>query len=345
MTVIDRGDHLARIIQNGLICLENGEKTVAQVKASECISDIGEQDLIVLGVKSHQIMCLVRDLTAIVGPETVLLTTQNGIPWWYFFKHGGPYEGLRLESVDPGGIIADTLPIDQVIPCIVYAAAEIARPGVIRKIEGNRFSIAEIDGSKSERVQRISVTFEKAGLRAPVVRDIRAEIWTKLWGNLSFNPITALTHATLEDACKFSPTRDLAAAMMGEAQAIAEILGVRFRISLEKRIAGAEAIGPHKTSMLQDIERGERLEVDALLGSVIELGRVVGVATPHLDSIYAIVKLLDRSSSKRGKPSRNGADVVSRFTRSAERRATAIKVLTCPQPLHRPRQYLLIDHS
>jgi 2-dehydropantoate 2-reductase len=197
-----------------------------------------------------------------------------------------------LESVDPGGVIADNLPLDRVIASVVYAAAAIERPGVIRHIEGNRFSLAEIDGSKSERILRVSEAFGKAGFKAPVVSDVRAEIWTKLWGNSSFNPISALTHATLEDICKFGPTRALAMDMMRETQAIGEALGVRFRISLEKRIAGAEAVGAHKTSMLQDIETGRVIEADALIGSVIELGRIVRVATPHMDAIYAAVKLL-----------------------------------------------------
>jgi len=223
-------------------------------------------------VKAHQVSAIVRDLPAIMGLQTAVLTVQNGIPWWYFFKHGGPYEGIRLESVDPGGVIADNLPLDRVIASVVYPAAEIERPGVIRHIEGNRFSLAEIDGSKSERIRHVSEAFGQAGFKAPVVNDVRAEIWTKLWGNSSFNPISALTHATLEDICKFGPTRALATDMMRETQAIGEALGVRFRVSLEKRIAGAEAVGAHKTSMLQDIETGRVIEADALIGSVIELG-------------------------------------------------------------------------
>jgi 2-dehydropantoate 2-reductase len=203
-----------------------------------------------------------------------------------------------LESVDPGGVIADNLPIERVIASIVYPAAEIERPGVIRHIEGNRFSLAEIDGSKSERILRVSETLGRAGFKAPVVGDIRAEIWTKLWGNSSFNPISALTHATLEDICKFGLTRALAADIMREVQAIGEALGIRFRIPLEKRIAGAEAVGAHKTSMLQDIESGRPIEADALLGSVIKLGHIVNVATPHLDTVYAVVKLLGETLAK-----------------------------------------------
>jgi 2-dehydropantoate 2-reductase len=298
VSVVARGAHLAAIASSGLTLIEEGARTVAKVEASDRIADFGEQDLIILGMKAHQVAAVVGDLPAIMGPRTAVLTAQNGIPWWYFFKHGGPHEGARLESVDPGGVIADHLPVDRVLASVVYPAAEIERPGVIRHIEGNRFSLAEIDGSKSERILRVSEAFTRAGFKAPVVDDVRAEIWTKLWGNLSFNPISALTHATLVDICEFAPTRALAANMMREAQAVGEALGVRFRISLEKRIAGAEAVGAHKTSMLQDIEAGRAIEADALLGSVIELGVLVGVATPRLDAIYAAVKLLGETLAR-----------------------------------------------
>jgi 2-dehydropantoate 2-reductase len=292
VSIVARGAHLAAIAAHGLTLIEDGRTTVARVKASDRIAAVGEQDLIILGMKAHQVAAVVGDLPAIMGRETTVLTAQNGIPWWYFFKTNGSHEGVRLESVDPGGIIADHLPIDRVIASIVYPAAEIERPGVIRHIEGYRFSLAEIDGSKSERILRISETLARAGFKAPIVTDIRAEIWTKLWGNSSFNPISALTHATLEDICRFPLTRALAEDIMREVQTIGEALGVRFRIPLEKRIAGAEAVGAHKTSMLQDIEAGRPIEADALLGSVIELGRIVNVATPHLETVYALVKLL-----------------------------------------------------
>ncbi len=292
VSVIARGPHLAAILANGLSVIEQGGKIAIRVMASDRIADAGQQDLIILGMKAHQVAAVVHDLPAIMGPQTAVLTAQNGIPWWYFFKHGGPHEGARLESVDPGGVIAGHLPADRLLASVVYLAAEIERPGVVRHIEGNRLSLAEIDGSKSDRVLRVSEAFTRAGFKAPVVSDVRAEIWTKLWGNLSFNPISALTHATLEEICKFELTRTLAANMMREAQAVGEALGVRFRISLEKRIAGAEAVGAHKTSMLQDIETGRAIEADALLGSVIELGALVGVATPHMNAIYAAIKLL-----------------------------------------------------
>jgi 2-dehydropantoate 2-reductase len=295
VSVIARGPHLAAIRSHGLILHEDGREIFAQVKASDRIADVGVQDLIILGMKAHQVAAVAPDVAAILAPQTLVLTAQNGIPWWYFFKHGGPHEGVRVESVDPGGVIAAHLPVEQVVASVVYPAAEIERPGVIRHIEGNRFSLGELDGSKSERLMRLSEAFGKAGLKAPVVSDVRAEIWTKLWGNLSFNPISALTHATLEDICQFAPTRALAADMMREAQAVGEAFGIRFRIALEKRIEGAEAVGAHKTSMLQDVEMGRAIEADALIGSVIELGRLAGVATPHLDAIYAVVKLLART--------------------------------------------------
>ena len=298
VSVVACGAHLEAIQEKGLTLIEEDKEIVARVKASDRISDLGKQDLIILGMKAHQVAAVVRDLPSIMGPQTIVLTAQNGIPWWYFYKHGGAHEGVRLQSVDPGGVIADNLSVDRVIASVVYPAAEIERPGVIRFIEGKRFSLAELDGSKTARILKISETFTRAGFKAPVISDVRAEIWTKLWGNLSFNPISALTHATLEEICAFPPTRALAADMMREAQAIGEALGVRFLVSLEKRIAGAEAVGAHKTSMLQDVESGRAIEAEALIGSVIELGAVVGVSTPHLNAIYATVVLLSQTLSK-----------------------------------------------
>jgi len=293
--VVARGAQLKAIREHGLVLREEDKDIVARVAASDRIADLGEPDLIVLGMKAHQVAAVAPEVGSILGPRTLVLTAQNGIPWWYFFKHGGPREGVRLQSVDPGGVIADHLPIDRVIATVVYPAAEIERPGVIRHVEGNRFSLAEIDGAKSERISAISEIFGGAGFKAPVVTDVRAEIWTKLLGNLSLNPISALTHATLQDICRYPKTRALAMEMMREALAVAEAFGIRLRISLEKRIAGAEAVGAHKTSMLQDVENGRVLEADALIGSVIELARMADVATPHIDAIYAVTKLLGQT--------------------------------------------------
>lgn len=296
VSVIARGPHLAAIRAHGLTLIEeDGAETIARVAASESVADAGRQDLVILGLKAHQVAAIVADLAPLCQPHTMVMTAQNGIPWWYFLRHGGPFEGRRLESVDPGGVIAAHLPAERVIASVVYPAAEIVAPGVIRHIEGNRFSVAEIDNTKTARIEQVAESLRKGGFKAPVVTDIRAELWTKLWGNLSFNPISALTHATLEDICRFPLTRELAAAMMAEAQAVGEALGIKFRVSLEKRIAGAEAVGRHKTSMLQDVEAGRAIEADALIGSIVELGRLVGLPTPHVDAAYALVKLLARS--------------------------------------------------
>jgi 2-dehydropantoate 2-reductase len=298
--VVARGAQLKAIRERGLVLKEGGETIVARVEATDRIAEAGGADLIVLGVKAHQLTAIAADVGAIVEPSTMVMTTQNGIPWWYFFKHGGAHEGARLESVDPGGVIAGHLPLDAVIAAIAYQAAEIDSPGVIRHIEGHRLPVAEIDGRKTERIAALSELFTKAGFKSPALSDVRSEIWTKLWGNLTFNPVSALSHATLEDICRFPPTRALAAAMMREAQAVGEAFGIRFRLSVEKRIAGAESIGAHKTSMLQDIEHGRATEIDALVGSVIELGRLAGVATPHLDSVYAVTKLLGETIVRSG---------------------------------------------
>ena len=300
VTVVARGEHLKAIRERGLILKENGEEIVARVEATDRITEAGGADLIVLGVKAHQLAPIAADVASIVAPATMIMTTQNGIPWWYFYKHGGPHEGVRLESVDPGGVIARHLPIDAVVAAISYQAAEIEGPGVIRHVEGHRLPLAEIDGRKTERIAALSELFTRAGFKSPALSDVRTEIWTKLWGNLTFNPVSALSHATLEDICRFAPTRTLAAAMMREAQGVGEAFGIRFRLSVDKRIAGAESIGAHKTSMLQDIEHGRGTEIDALLGSVIELGRLADVATPHLDAIYAVTKLLGETVVRSG---------------------------------------------
>ena len=216
----------------------------------------------------------------------------NGIPWWYFHRLGGEFDGRRLDSVDPAGRIAAQIEPGRIIGSVVYPAAELVAPGVVRVIEGNRFTLGELNGERTERIEALSATLIRAGFKAPVSKDIRSELWIKLWGNLSFNPISALTHATLQDICRFPPGRALAAAMMAEAQAVAEKLGVLFKISLDQRIAGAEAVGAHKTSMLQDVEAGRAIEIEALVGSVVELGRITGVPTPSINAIYAATRLL-----------------------------------------------------
>ncbi|MCE4223307.1 2-dehydropantoate 2-reductase [Methylobacterium sp. C25] len=288
----------AAIAKDGLRLIEEDGKEIhaKNVKATRSMAEAGRHDIVLLTVKAHQVGPIAADLKHLIGPETVVVTMQNGIPWWYFSGgHGGQYEGTQLETADPGGLIAQHLDPRQVIGSVVYPAAVLTDPGTVTVIEGNRFGLGELDGSKSERALNVSQRLTKAGFKAPVTSDIRAELWLKLWGNLSFNPISALSHATLEDICRFPDTRELAIAMMKEAEKIANTLGVTFRIGIDKRVAGAEKVGAHKTSMLQDVEAGRPIELEALVGSVIELGRLVGVPTPHIDTVYALMRLLARS--------------------------------------------------
>jgi 2-dehydropantoate 2-reductase len=295
VTIVARGAHLAAIRERGLTLREEGRETNARPRTASDLTEVAGQDLVVLGVKAHQVTPIAHQVPAMLSDDGLVLTAQNGIPWWYFFKHGGPHEGRVLQSVDPGGAVAAALPVDRVIGSVVYPAAEIVEPGVIQLIEGNRFSLGELDNSKSARIQAVSQAFTAAGFKAPVVTDLRAEIWTKLWGNLSFNPISALSGATLAGICRHPLGRALAGDMMREAQNVGEALGVRFRIPLEKRLAGAEAVGEHKTSMLQDIEAKRPTEVAALVGSIIELGGLVEVPTPAICAVYACVRLLENT--------------------------------------------------
>jgi len=297
VTFMVRGAHLQAIRSRGikLVSAADGGETLArQVQASSDYAATGPQDVVVLALKAHHVQAVAGDIGRLFGPHTTVVTMQNGIPWWYFQKHGGALEGTPVRSVDPDGVIAAAIPAERVVGCVVYPAAELTEPGVVRHIEGDRFPLGELDAAASARAQRISASFQAAGLKAPVLDQIRAEIWLKLWGNLTFNPISSLGHATLVDICQFPLTRALAASMMLEAQAVAGKLGITFRVPLEKRIAGAEKVGKHKTSMLQDIEAGREPEIDALVGSVVELARLTGTATPHIDTVYALVKLLAR---------------------------------------------------
>ncbi len=294
VTFIARGANLEAIRRYGmkLIAHDGTEQVARDVKATADYAQAGVQDIVILAMKAHQVEAVAKDLAALLGPDTVIVTMQNGIPFWYFHEHGGALAGTQVRSVDASGILSRTIPARQIIGCVVYPASELIAPGVVRHIEGERFPLGELDGSNSERVNRISACFTRAGFKAPVLDNIRAEIWLKLWGNLTFNPISALTHSTLVDICQHPLTRELAANMMLEAQAVANKLGITFRVTLDKRIAGAEKVGKHKTSMLQDIEAGRAPEIDALVGSVVELGRLTETPTPHIDAVYALVKLL-----------------------------------------------------
>ena len=304
VTFIARNRNLEAINASGFrLILEDGiERRATTVRAVQRYAEAGEQDAVLLTVKAHQVRDLLPDLRALFGPRTMVVTMINGIPWWYFHKLAGPHEGRTLESVDPGGVLAGNIEPERVIGSVVYPAAELVAPGVVKLIEGNRFTLGEPDGTRSERIEALSGALMRAGFKAPVAKDIRSEIWVKLWGNLSFNPISALTHATLEEICRFPGTRALAAAMMGEAQRVAEALGVRFKITLEQRLAGAEAVGAHKTSMLQDVENGRALELEALVGAVVELGRITAVPTPTIGAIYAATTLLGQTlAAQRGR--------------------------------------------
>jgi 2-dehydropantoate 2-reductase len=297
VTCLVRGANLQAISRSGikLIGSDGSEQIAAGIRATNDYRAAGAHDLVVLAVKAHQVAAVANDVPKLFGPDTVVVTMQNGIPYWYFHAHGGALAGSVVRSVDPSGLVSEKIPAERVIGCVVYPAAELLAPGVIKHIEGERFPVGELDGSNSERVTRVSECFIRAGFKSPILPDIRAEIWLKAWGNLSFNPISALTRATLVDICQFPPTRDLAAQMMTEAQNVANKLGITFRVPLEKRIAGAEKVGKHKTSMLQDVEAGRPPELAALVGSVVELGRLTHTPTPTIDAVYALTDLLART--------------------------------------------------
>jgi 2-dehydropantoate 2-reductase len=297
VTLVARGANLQAIRAHGMrVIMHDGtEQTATNVRAAATPAEAGAHDVVILGMKAHQVAAIATDIAAMCHKDTVIIPMQNGVPWWYFQRHGGEFDGRIVSSVDPGGTIAAAVDPRRLLGCVVYPACELAAPGVVRHIEGDRFPLGELDGTSSARVNEIAAAFVRAGLKAPVLDNIRAEIWLKLWGNLTFNPISALTHSTLVDICQFPLTRDLAAAMMREAQAVAGRLGITFRVSLEKRIAGAERVGKHKTSMLQDIEAGRDPEIDGLVGAVIEVGRIVGEPTPSIEAVYALVKLLART--------------------------------------------------
>lgn len=300
VTFIARGANLEAVRTRGirLVMADGSEQTVPKVNATADYAAAGPHDVVILAMKAHQVEAVAPDVPKLLGPDTVVVPMQNGIPYWYFHRHGGALAGTRVVSVDPHGLIGESIPGERVIGCVVYPAAELLSPGVIKHVEGNRFPVGEPDGTTSERVTRLSECFIRSGLQAPVLSDIRAEIWLKLWGNMTFNPISALSRATLAAICQYPPSRALAAAMMSEAQTIAGKLGITFRVPLEKRIAGAERVGHHKTSMLQDVETGRALEIDALLGSVIELARLTDTPSPHLDAVYALTKLLAQTLQK-----------------------------------------------
>ena len=290
VSLVARGAHLEAMRKDGVKLLIGGEERVAQVNATDDPATLGPQDYVIIALKAHSVPSVVDRMRPLLGNDTSVVTAVNGVPYWYFYKHGGALEGRTLESIDPGGRQWDVLKPERAIGCIVYPATEVVAPGVIQHVYGDKFPLGEPSGERSERVERLAAMMNKAGLRAPVMDNIRDELWLKLWGNLCFNPISALTHATLDVIAADPDTRAVARAMMLEAQAIASRLGVNFRVDVERRINGAGAVGAHKTSMLQDLERGRPMEIDPLVTVVQEMGRLLDMPTPTLDVVLALVR-------------------------------------------------------
>ena len=291
VSLVARGTHLAAMKSNGLRLIEETSETTVSPIASDDPEELGVQDYIIVTLKAHSVPGVVLKMAPLIGPNTTIVSGVNGVPWWYFHGVGGVLEGTRLASVDPGDVQWNGFGPDKVLGCVVYPAAEVVEPGVIKHIEGNRFSLGEPDGSKSDRAVALSKALMSAGLKAPVRPKLRDEIWVKLWGNLSFNPISALTHATLDVLCTDPGTREVARGMMVEAQEIAEKLGVKFPIDVERRIDGGAAVGAHRTSMWQDLDQGRPMEIDALVKSVQELGVLTKTATPTIDTVLALIQL------------------------------------------------------
>lgn len=290
VTLIARGPHLAAMQENGLTLIEGGERHVAHPQCFENAADAGVQDYVIITLKAHSVPPVVDVMTPLFGPHTALVWGVNGVPWWYFHALPGEFENRHLASVDPGNVQWNGFGPERAIGCVVYPACEVVEPGVVEHINGDRFTLGEPNGEKTERITKLSETLIAAGLKAPVRPRIRDEIWVKLWGNLCFNPISALTGATLDIIATEPGTRALARAMMEEARAIGEALGVKFPIDVDKRIDGAAGVGTHKTSMLQDLERGRPMEIDALVTAVQEMGRLTGLPTPHIDAVLALVQ-------------------------------------------------------
>lgn len=290
VSLIARGAHLEAIRSDGLKLLIDDETLCENFEASDNPADLGPQDYVIVALKAHQAWETAEAITPLLGPDTAVVTAQNGVPWWYFYGQKGPHENRRLTSVDPDDRQWSVIGPERVIGCTVYPATELEGPGVIRHIYGNRFGLGEPDGTRTERLEKLAAAIDAGGLSAKIYDNIRDDIWLKLWGNLCFNPISALTHATLDVVATAPGTRSLARSMMLEAQTIGEALGVHFRVDVTRRIDGAARVGAHRTSMLQDLERGRPLELDALLTAVQEMGQIAGVKTPYIDAVLALVQ-------------------------------------------------------
>jgi len=290
VSVVARGAHLAAMHRDGLRLRIDGEEHVARVVCTDDPSRLGRQDYVIIALKAHSVPAAVRSMLCLLGPDTAVVTASNGLPYWFFCRGDQPYAGTRLRSIDPGGAQWDLLGPERAIGCVVLPATEVIAPGVIRHEQGNRFPLGEPDGTRSDRVVRLHEVMQAAGFDAPIRSDIRDEIWLKLWGNLCFNPISALTLATIDIVTQDPGTRGICTAMMTEMRTIGDKLGLRLRVDMERRIDGAHALGPHKMSMLQDLEAGREMEVEPLVGVVQELGRLVGVATPTVDVVLALIR-------------------------------------------------------
>jgi 2-dehydropantoate 2-reductase len=301
VTFIARGEQLEALRDRGITLIEadGAELRVREVRALESLRDAGAHDVVLLTQKAHQVAAVAPELGSLCRAGGAIVTMQNGIPWWYFHHHGGEHAGYAVRAADPDGTIARHVDPARVIGSVVYPAAVLKAPGVVQVVEGDRFTLGELDGATTPRIQALAALLTQAKFKVRISADVRSEIWLKLWGNLSFNPISALSHATLAQMCQFPATRALAASMMREAEQVANALGVTFKLGIERRIAGAEKVGAHKTSMLQDVEHGRPLELEALLGAVIELGVLTSTPTPHLESIYAVVSLLAKTLHER----------------------------------------------
>jgi 2-dehydropantoate 2-reductase len=289
LTLVDRGAQLAALRERGLTILgtDASRRTIGGFRLAASGAEAGPQDVVILAVKAHQIEPAAPDIGSMLDKDAIVVTTQNGIPWWYFHRHGGSLEGTRLASLDPEGMIDRHIPAERVVGCVAYCASRVVEPGVVHHVEGHRFPVGELDGAPRDRVRELSELLASGGLKSRILPDIRSEIWLKAVGSAAFNPISALTGGTLEEICRSEPSRTRARQIMEEASAVRQSLGVELRRTIDERLEGAARVGPHKTSMLQDVEAGEPTEHAALIGSIIEIGRLRSVPTPRLDAVYS----------------------------------------------------------
>lgn len=296
VTLVDQGERLKRLQSQGLR-ITRPDGSGLRLQSCHAVGDTtgcGAQDIVIVALKAHQIPAALDAMSELISPDTTVVTLQNGIPWWYFQLHGGPHDGQVIQAADPGGLISARIDPHQIVGCIAYAAAMMAASGHIVHVEGNRFPVGALDGRETEHVIRISELFQRAGFKSPVLENLRAEVWLKAVGIVSFNPISALTQATLVDICEHPDTRMLATQMMKEAETVANRLDIELRVSIERRIEGARRVGKHRSSMLQDVENGEPMELDAVVTAVVELGELTGTDTPTIRHVLALTRLLNQ---------------------------------------------------